>query len=289
MKKTLFLSLFILTTFLLNAQDNSERVNTMITMAMTKATNGGTMEEINELFNQINTAYSDYPETYTAWGTCILICAKEDYKTYEDAFDKFRKATEIKPDNAMAYYLWGRSKYYYAKNKRDDSLYKESFSLYQKAVDIDPQFTEAYYLWGINLLECAKTENSVQLYKESIDKFEKIISITPKNANAWEYKAWAYFRIGKLENNLVKYKDQIVDSYTEAERNGSRLAAYNITCYYSLIKEKDLALKWFEKMLVKSNVDNVGLTKERIDNDKDFDNIRNEKKYKELMKRFFQD
>lgn len=288
MKKTLFLVIFILNIFLLNAQDNEDRARTMISMAMTKATNGSSIDEINELFNNIVDIHPDFHETYTAWGTCIIICDEVNYEAYEDAFHKFRKATKIKPDNAMAYYLWGAGLSIYADHKKDRLLTQEAFLLYQKAIDINPQFVELYMTWGIRLLECAKTDNSVQYYKEAIDKFEKAIEITPEDPDAWECKAWAYFRISKLENNFSKYKKQMIDSFIEADRIGVKTSAYNLACYYSLTKEKEDALKWFEKMLIKRGDEGIDL-KNKIIEDEDFNNIRNEKKYKELMKRFFQD
>lgn len=283
--KKIIVFLLLITNLSLIAQ-NEDRTNTLITMAMDKAVNGCSVEEINEIFSKIDESQPNNYDIQTAWGTSILICAKDDYSVYESAFDKFRKATEIKQDDVLAYFLWAKSKYHYAKEKNDKSLFQECSSLYQKTIEIDPGFVDGYADWGAFLLDYGRSENNVQLYQEALEKLEKAIAISPERIDLWEYKGWGYLRIGKSENNLLKYKEKIVDSLSEADRLGGQMASYNMACYYSLINEKELALKWFEKMLFKRKNEDQEL-KKKINEDKDFDNIRNEKKFKELIKRFF--
>ncbi len=61
------------------------------------------------------------------------------------------------------------------------------------------------------------------------------------------------------------------------------LALYNLACLYSLTSKKEKALEYLEKS-IKAGFTNAG----HIQQDSDLDNIRNEEKYKELIKKLIQ-
>lgn len=67
-------------------------------------------------------------------------------------------------------------------------------------------------------------------------------------------RGYAYLKLGHLEKNLVQYRPQLEASFFKAEQLGDQSAAYNLACYYSLIKEKEKAVKWLENNTVKTIV-----------------------------------
>ena len=166
--------------------------------------------------NQDNEAESLLAGLYSDWGISLGNLAKtkggtEAEKLYNQSFDKFRKAIEIKPDKHEAYNNWGTYLGNLAKTKEGteaEELYQQSFDKYRKAIEIKPNKHEAYYNWGTYLGNLAKTKDGTEaeeLYQQSFDKFRRAIEIKPD-------KHEAYYNWGTYLGNLAKTKDG-----TEAE------------------------------------------------------------------------
>ena len=67
---------------------------------------------------------------------------------YNQAFDKYQKAIEIKPDKYQALYNWGIDLGNLAKTKEGkeaEELYNQAFDKYQKATEIKPDDHQALY------------------------------------------------------------------------------------------------------------------------------------------------
>lgn len=290
MKKVFFI-LFFVVSILSYAQDNYSRAEALIAMAIGKEAEGGSLDEVSDIFKAAIEISPDYAEIYNAWGATIAqrAIAQEDNELCKDSFDKFKKATELKPDYAEAYSLWGLAIAYSDANEKDSSsLIKEITDKFRKASEINPDDPNTYINWGMSMLHYAQKEENAEYYRESGEKYDKALSLGAKETDIFEGKGWSYFRLGRLENNYLKYGNQITDAYSEAEKLGSQSAAYNLACYYSLIKEKDLAIKWLEKTIVMDYTNKMGeLSKDRINKDKDFDNIRKDKRYKAILKKYF--
>jgi len=287
MKKLLFFLFFFLPLFFY-AQDNKSRAESLIAIAIGKEAEGGTIEEVSDIFKAAAELTPDNAELYNAWGALIMqrAISKEDSVLCQGSFDKFQKATELKPDYADAYAIWGLAMSY-SIDKKEKRL-SEITDKFRKAVEINPDNAESYIYWGMTLLEYAREEENPELYSESAQKYEKALQLGVKDRDIYEGKGWSYFRLGRLEKNYPKYGNQIINAYSEAEKLGSQSAAYNLACYYSLIKEKDLAIKWLEKAIVMNYKEKMTvLTKDRINDDEDFNNIRKDKRYKEILNKYF--
>ena len=79
---------------------------------------------------------------------------KEAEELYDQACDKYQKATEIKPDDHQAYDNWGVTLIELAKikeGKESESLHNQAFEKYQKATEIKPDDHHAFYNWGTAL------------------------------------------------------------------------------------------------------------------------------------------
>ena len=154
---------------------------------------------------------------YSDWGISLGDLAEtkdgtEAEELYQQSFDKFRKATEIKPDDHNDYYNWGTYLGNLAKTKEGteaEELFQQSFDKYRKATEIKPDDHEAYNNWGNylgNLAETKEGTEAEELYNQSFDKFRKATEIKPD-------KHEAYFNWGTNLGYLAKIKDG-----TEAEK-----------------------------------------------------------------------
>lgn len=288
--RKLFLSLFLLISLVVQAQDNKARAESLAAIALGKQTQGGSLDEVSKILDEAVKLAPDYAELYSLWGYVYLAYAQKesDATLYEASFAKLEKSIELKPDFLSSYSLWAAGVVLYAMLKEDDSIYDESFAIIQKAIDIDPNYVDGYLFWGNVLLQLATKNEDIKYYREGAQKYDKALELGNRSVDAFSGKGWGYFRLGRLENDYAKYSEQIVSSYNEAEKMGSQSAAYNLACYYSLVNNKDLSVKWLEKTIVFNYSEKMDvLTKDRINEDEDFDNIRRDKRYKEMLKRYF--
>jgi tetratricopeptide (TPR) repeat protein len=142
--------------------------------------------------------------------------AKDAEVLYQEAFEKFKKAIEIKPDYHEAFNNWGNGLGNLAqlKNAKDaEVLYQEAFEKYKIAIEIKPDYHQAFYNWGTylgNLAQLKDGKDAEYLYAQAVEKYQKAI----------EYGGHSY----------------------------------NLSCLYALRGEKDNALKYLDISLAKHEV-----------------------------------
>ncbi len=86
-------------------------------------------------------------------------------KLYNQAFEKFAKAIEIKPDMHEAFSNWGTSLGNLAKTKSGseaEKLCTQAFEKYAKAIEIKPDMHEAFSNWGTYLGKLADTKSGAE-------------------------------------------------------------------------------------------------------------------------------
>jgi tetratricopeptide (TPR) repeat protein len=84
--------------------------------------------------------------------------------------------------------------------------------------------------------------------------------------------AYAYFYLG----DSAKALETLVEGYAE-----KRIDDYNAACLYSLLGQKEVALRYLERSL-----DNGFRNFNHIDRDEDFDNIRDLPEFEALIERY---
>ena len=292
MIKKAFLLFLLIFNITLQAQENKTRAESMAAMAMGKEAEGGSLEEVSMIFSEAIKISPDFAELYAMWGTLIMKYAvkENNLDLFDSCFEKFQKAVEIKPHYPEIYNFWGICLAYCGHEKKDDKLFNESFDKFAKAVELNSNYSDGYLSWGNTLLTYAQQKkDEPSYYKECIQKYDKVLGNNPESFEANSGRGYAYFKLGHLEKDLAQYRPQLEVSFFKAEQLGDQSAAYNLACYYSLIKEKDEAVKWLEKTIVKNYSRRMNThIKDQIEKDEDFKNIRRDKKYKEIMKRYFE-
>jgi tetratricopeptide (TPR) repeat protein len=100
---------------------------------------------------------------------------KKDESLFREAFLKYERAVEIKPDKHEAWYNWGIALLDLARMKKDESLFREAFLKYKRSVEIKPDKHEAWYNWGNALYNLARLKGDESLFMEAFLKYERSV------------------------------------------------------------------------------------------------------------------
>ncbi|NQU53605.1 MAG: SIR2 family protein [Bacteroidetes bacterium] len=135
--------------------------------------------------NEINSLLADL---FFNWGTDLgkLAETKEENEKdqlYHQAFEKFQRAVEIKPDYHDAFFNWGTDLGNLAdtkEGKEKDQLYHQAFEKFQRAVEIKPDMHKAFSNWGTdlgNLAETKEGKEKEQLYHQAFEKYQRAVEL----------------------------------------------------------------------------------------------------------------
>jgi len=114
--------------------------------------------------------------------------------------------------------------------------------------------------------------SDIKKYDEAEKSFERAILLNTNFLDARNNLGNVYIKTGKIDKALLEFEKII-----KLNPNYST-AYYNIACVYSLKKDKYRALKFLEQSIKMDKS-----LKEVARNDSDFDNIRNEIRFKKLI------
>ena len=162
-----------------------------------------------------------------AWAVNLLGILDHRVRKFDDAINNFRKATELNPEFAGAYYNWGNA--LFKKNKHKDAIKRhqqavaldpdlvatyhvswgnalfsrgdhgEAIKKYKVAVAFDPDLVAGYHNWGNALLSQSNPGAAIKMY-------EKAIQVDPEFAPAYHDWGNALFIGGDYEGAIKKYK-----------------------------------------------------------------------------------
>ncbi|WP_204343976.1 TPR end-of-group domain-containing protein [Psychroserpens algicola] len=148
---------------------------------------------------------------FTSWGNHIIKSAKleniDNY--YKNCFDKFKRAIDINPENAFAYFSWGNILAKKARNKGNNktswSLYEESFEKYEKSIIFNSSYAPVYNNYAVATKDLAKMKKDKGLYEKSFKLYEKAIQLFPDNDSAYSNWAIALSEYAELIKNEKLY------------------------------------------------------------------------------------
>lgn len=130
--------------------------------------------------------------------TCALhlISASDfDSKYLDDAQEEVHKALVLEPDDAMAYYSWGKILFIRSTKQQEDEhefgiLLRQAAERYRKSILLDADNSMVYadmasILYHISILD----DGNESLFKECVDYYRKATEIEPGNSET--LKKWA--------------------------------------------------------------------------------------------------
>lgn len=157
----------------------------------------------------------------------------EDYKTrgidmfnkgsYEEAFLAFNKATEMKPDDSLAWYNKGVA---LGKLER----HAEALSAFNEAIDLKRDYAYAWYNKGVALGKLGR-------HNEALAAYDEAIKLKPILAEAWNSKGVA---LGNLERDEEALS--AIDKAIELDPDYAN-AWFNRACTRARMGDRDNALK----------------------------------------------
>lgn len=200
-------------------------------------------------------------EAYAALGLAYM-----SKKTLSAAMDASRKAIELDPNNFTGYWILGRTLHL---ADRDE----EAAEMHKKAIALNPNFHTAYGDLRIVYDRLGDKAKQEEVMATLLDVYPRYLAQHPDDARSHIYYAIDLAQVGRTE-----------EAHTEAARAlelspGDSLMMYNIACFYSRLGDKQLAIKSLQDSMLAGLEDY-----EWIKRDADFDGIRNEPAYIELLK-----
>ena len=173
----------------------------------------------------------------------------------DKSLESINQAIALDPERASIYQL--RGKVYRYMGRIDDAI--DDLTM---ALTLDS--TESYYFLSRGVLLKQQNKNVA-----AAEDFYKVIEL---NSGLGGEMAYAYFYLG----DKAKALETLVEGYAE-----KKIDDYNAACLYSLMGEKEMALRYLERALDKGfrNFNHIYL-------DEDFDNIRDLPEFKALIERY---
>jgi tetratricopeptide (TPR) repeat protein len=259
------------------------------------------IDEIDALYDTvkqsgIEEARQNLAYALNDWGVNLGNLAKtkegqEAEDLFKEAFEKFAKALEIKPDFQEAYYNWGTYLASLAglkEGQEAEDLFKEAFEKFARALEIKPDDHIAYNNWGTylgNLAEQKSGQEAEDLFKEAFEKFARTVEIKPDNHDT--YKNWGAnllsLALKKEGREKEKWLGMAIERLGEAEKIKEGAGAYNLACAYSLKGDMEESLRWLEKSLKFSTAP----PRKHIEQDTDLEPVRKNPRFNQLMDRYF--
>ena len=186
---------------------------------------------------------------------------------YDEAKEKFQKAFNIDPNSFEAYY-------YYARTCFANGEIEKSAEFFAKAADVRRDDFQSLILQSQSLRMLGKNEEAMNVEREGIRRADRQLEIDPTNRRALSLTPQALFDDGQIERAL-EWTNKALELYPD---DASIL--FNAACFMAKTGRKEEALDYLE------NVFGRGYGKlDWIERDPDFDSLRDEPRFKALLKK----
>jgi tetratricopeptide (TPR) repeat protein len=196
------------------------------------------------------------PKYINAWNNKGVLLRKSN--RFDKAVTTYEEAIKLNPEHART---WNNKGFALAKWEK----YDDAIIAYDKAIELDPNYVLAWYNKGISLRKLGR-------YEESIAACDKAIKLNPSYIKAWKNKGNSLKKLGRYEE-AVAACDEII------KLNPSNASAlYNKACYCALLNNLEEVINNLKKAI---NLDKGYISQANID--PDFDLVRNNERFKQLL------
>jgi serine/threonine protein kinase/tetratricopeptide (TPR) repeat protein len=187
-------------------------------------------------------------------------------KAFEEAMTAIQKAIALDPNNSNAYWILARI---YHTSDRD----KEAVKALEKAVELNPDFYEAYDDLRMYYEGLGDKEKHAAVIHKLLEIYPRYLSQHPDDA----YRRMAFAVALALVGRAEEAKQEGMQALELSA--GDPIMMYYGACLYARLQEKQLAIEWLRSTIA-AGYENY----EWIKRDPDFESIRGEPGYIDLMK-----
>ena len=153
-----------------------------------------------------------------------------------------------------------RGNYYYNQGK-----YKEALAAYNWSLELKPNHPATLNNRG-------NTYAELKRYDEALVDYNRSLELIPNDPDTLNNRGTAYVKLGRYDEALADYNQALE---LRPDHEGT---LYNLACLFSLWGKPDDALSYLEKAIAKDKK-----FREDAKTDKDFDNIRDDPRFKKLV------
>jgi TolB-like protein/Flp pilus assembly protein TadD len=200
-------------------------------------------------------------EAYSALG--LIYHLKQ---SYQEALEAIQKAIELDADNFFAY--WTRGRIYRALDRDAEAV--EQFN---KVLELNPDFHSAYTDLRMEYKKLGEQEKLAELIGRALLFYPPYLLRHPDDARAHIFFSGALQYAGRID----EAKSQMSRAIDLSPNDVNMI--YNAACFYSRMNEKTIAVEHLQRAITNGYADY-----EYIKHDPDFDSIRDDPGYLELMK-----
>jgi tetratricopeptide (TPR) repeat protein len=177
---------------------------------------------------------------------------------YDEALADYNRSLELKPDDPVTLNNRGIT---YHKLKR----YDEALADYNRSLELRPDNP-------ITLNNRGSTYDELGRYDEALADYNRSLELRPDNLTTLNNRGSTYAKLGRYDEALADYNRSL------ELRPDYPSAIYNLACIFSLWGKTDDALAYLEKAIKMDKK-----YREMAKTDKDFDNIRDDPRFKKLV------
>jgi tetratricopeptide (TPR) repeat protein len=240
-------------TYLEENLDLEEKFNLYYEQALILYANG----DYEEVIASYDNALKIKPDKDEAWYFRGIVLG--ELGRYEEVLASYDNALKIKPDDPNAWYYRGIV-------LADLGRLEEAIASYDQALKIKPDDHKLWFVRGIALV-------NLDRYEEAITSFDNVLKIKPDYHEAWVNRGAALSDLGRLEEAIASCDEALKIKPDDA------ISYFNKACYYALQENIPLA---FDNLKQAINLDSKFL--EMAKTDTDFDKIRNDSRFIDLIK-----
>ena len=205
---------------------------------------------------------SELAEAHASHGLAVSLDGR-----FEEAEREFERAIELSPKLFEAYY-------FYARTSRSQGKLEKAADLFAKAGEVQPEDYQAPILAGDTYRGLDRPDEMTGAFRRGLAAAEKHLEFNPEDARAWYLGAHAHSALNSNEIAL-KWNERAM---LLAPSDTATL--YNAACLFSILGDYDKAFECLENA-----IDNGFAHPQWLENDPDFDAIRDDPRYKKLSAR----
>jgi adenylate cyclase len=188
-------------------------------------------------------------------------------RQYGEARREFESALRLNSMLYEAHYFYGRACF-------TEGKLEEAVSHYRDAWRVRPEDYQAIYLSAEALVKLGRRDEALEASRLGVKLADAHLELNPDDARAWYLSAGALMRLGQREEATERARRA---STIDPEDSG---VLYNVGCVHALAGSTDEALDHLDKA-----IQNGFGQREWVENDSDWDAVRNEPRFQALLRK----